>query len=97
MDEIPPIFAEATMGTRSDRDDAQREIGEIVICPSYVRQQAKRAGEALRRELSRVIVHGMLHLFGYDHAAPSDAEQMFALQERIVVGGDRDAVGNSKT
>ncbi|MDO8599267.1 MAG: rRNA maturation RNase YbeY [bacterium] len=60
------------------------DLGEIVLCPAYVRQQAKRAGEPFRRELTRVLVHGTLHLLGHDHATPRDAERMFALQEHIV-------------
>lgn len=57
---------------------------EIIICPSYVRRQAERAGESFTRELTRVLIHGTLHLFGYDHAKPKDAERMFTLQEGIV-------------
>jgi rRNA maturation RNase YbeY len=44
-----------------------------------------------------MIVHGTLHLFGYDHATPSDAERMFSLQERILHHGDRGAVRISRT
>jgi rRNA maturation RNase YbeY len=60
------------------------DLGELVVCPSYVKQQAKRAGEPFRRELTRVLVHGTLHLLGHDHATPSDAERMFHMQEQLV-------------
>ncbi|MDO8622571.1 MAG: rRNA maturation RNase YbeY [bacterium] len=60
------------------------DFGELVICPSYVNAQAKRAGEPFRRELTRVLVHGTLHLLGHDHATPREAEKMFAVQERLV-------------
>lgn len=60
------------------------ELGEIVICPAYVKAQAQRAGESFRRELTRVLIHGTLHLLGYDHARPRDAERMFGMQEEIV-------------
>ncbi len=73
------------------------DLGELVVCPAYVRRSADRAGEPFRRELSRMIVHGTLHLFGYDHATPSDAERMFSLQERILHHGDRGAVRISRT
>ncbi|MBI2482723.1 rRNA maturation RNase YbeY [Candidatus Uhrbacteria bacterium] len=64
--------------------EGSEDFGEILICPSHVRAQAERAGEPFRRELLRVFVHGMLHLLGYDHATPSDAERMFGVQEEII-------------
>ncbi|MBI4434922.1 rRNA maturation RNase YbeY [Candidatus Uhrbacteria bacterium] len=60
------------------------DLGELILCPPYVRQQAARAGESFRRELTRVLVHGTLHLLGYDHRRPHEAEAMFHLQERLV-------------
>ncbi|MFH1099119.1 MAG: rRNA maturation RNase YbeY, partial [Candidatus Uhrbacteria bacterium] len=60
------------------------ELGEIIICPAIVRQNARRAGEPFRRELLRVLVHGTLHLCGYDHATARGAKQMFKVQETIV-------------
>lgn len=60
------------------------ELGELIMCPSYVKAQAKRAGEPFRRELTRVLVHGTLHLLGHDHATPREAERMFGMQEEIV-------------
>ncbi|MBI4433316.1 rRNA maturation RNase YbeY [Candidatus Uhrbacteria bacterium] len=63
---------------------APESFGEILICPAYVRQQAKKAKEPVRREMVRVFVHGVLHLLGYDHAVPEDAERMFRIQEAVV-------------
>lgn len=60
------------------------DLGELVVCPSHVRANAKRAGEPFRRELARVLVHGTLHLLGYDHRAPQGAETMFSIQEGLV-------------
>ncbi len=60
------------------------DLGELIVCPPYVRQQAKRSGEPVRRALARVLIHGTLHLLGYDHANPQDAARMFALQEQIL-------------
>ncbi len=70
--------------TRNKSKGQISKFGELVLCPSYVRRQAARAGEPFRRELTRVLVHGMLHLLGYDHRRPREAEEMFRLQERIV-------------
>lgn len=60
------------------------ELGELVVCPDRVKRQAEQSGEPFRRELTRVLVHGTLHLLGYDHATPREAERMFGMQERLV-------------
>ena len=41
--------------------------GEVVICPAQVKQNARRFKEKFSQELQRVLVHGLLHLLGYDH------------------------------
>ena len=41
--------------------------GEIVICPEKVKENAKKYGLSFKEELVRCLVHGMLHLSGYDH------------------------------
>lgn len=61
------------------------EIEEVVICPEQVQANALESGESFRRELARVLVHGILHLSGYDHEKKkSEAEIMFALQEKYL-------------
>lgn len=42
-------------------------LGEVVICPSQVKKDAKKYGLTFGKELARVLVHGVLHLLGYDH------------------------------
>lgn len=42
-------------------------LGEIIICPRQVKENAKRFGEGFKKELARVLIHGILHLLGYDH------------------------------
>lgn len=43
------------------------KLGEIVICLREVKKNAKRFGSAFEKELARVLIHGILHLLGYDH------------------------------
>ena len=45
----------------------RRELGEIIICPRVVRRNAKRFNSTFKKEMARVLIHGALHLFGYDH------------------------------
>jgi rRNA maturation RNase YbeY len=42
-------------------------LGEIVICLREVKKNAKKFGETFEKELARVLIHGILHLLGYDH------------------------------
>lgn len=51
-------------------------MGDVVICPAYVRTQAEQAGVSFDDELSLMVVHGLLHLLGYDHQDDAQAEAM---------------------
>lgn len=44
-----------------------KNFGEIVICPQIVVKNAERFGETFKRELARVLIHGILHILGYNH------------------------------
>lgn len=60
------------------------ELGDIFINRNRVHQQAKDYGHSIKREFVFLFVHGLLHLFGYDHMNKADEKKMFALQEKIV-------------
>lgn len=59
-------------------------LGDIVISVPQVARQAEKAGKTLRQELALMLVHGTLHLLGYDHETLKDEKKMFALQKRIL-------------
>ncbi|GAB3679202.1 rRNA maturation RNase YbeY [Saccharopolyspora tripterygii] len=59
-------------------------LGDIVLCPAFARDQAKKAGHSTLDELHLLTVHGVLHLLGYDHAEPEEEREMFGLQNRIL-------------
>lgn len=58
--------------------------GDIFISVPQIKRQAKQFGVSYREEFCRMLVHGTLHLFGYDHIEERDAKKMFGLQERFV-------------
>lgn len=64
--------------------DNYRLLGDIYICDKKVFGQAKEYGHSVKRELSFLAVHGLLHLLGYDHMKPEDEKVMFGLQEEIL-------------
>ncbi len=52
-------------------------LGEIIICPHTVKKNAKEFNSSFKKELARVLIHGILHLLGYDH------EKSQALAEKM--------------
>ncbi|MBM3136769.1 MAG: rRNA maturation RNase YbeY [Chloroflexi bacterium] len=67
-----------------DPETGEVYLGDVVISLPKVRVQAKQAGHAVRDELALLIVHGILHLNGYDHADQKAEKEMFALQDEIL-------------
>jgi probable rRNA maturation factor len=57
-------------------------LGEIVIAPEVAWSQARRWRISPEREMRKLLVHGLLHLLGYDHE--TDAGAMFQLQRRLL-------------
>ncbi len=55
--------------------------GDILVCLPVAEKQARRAGHSLERELLLLVIHGLLHLKGFDHE--TDAGEMLALQKRL--------------
>lgn len=59
-------------------------LGEIIISIPQAQKQAKQKGYPLKRELSELFIHGILHLAGYDDEKKKDYERMMKKQEEIV-------------
>ncbi len=61
-----------------------RYLGDIVISLDRAQEQAESVGGTLHQELQLLIVHGTLHLLGYDHAEPREKAQMWEVQRTIL-------------
>jgi len=59
-------------------------IGDIFVSMDKVEEQAEYLGHSYERELGFLVVHGFLHLNGYDHMEPEDEKVMFKLQADIL-------------
>lgn len=59
-------------------------LGDLFISIDKVQEQAKFLGHSVERELGFLVVHGFLHLNGYDHEKAEDEEEMFNLQREIL-------------
>lgn len=61
-------------------------LGDIVISAEKVLEQAEEYGHSVKREYAFLIVHSILHLTGYDHMVPEEAEWMEQRQRQILEG-----------
>ena len=59
-------------------------IGELFISIDKAAEQAEEYGHSLKREYGWLVVHGFLHINGYDHYTPEEEAEMFGLQEEIL-------------
>ena len=64
--------------------DQMIELGDIFINRNKVLSQALEYDHSVAREFVFLFVHGLLHLFGYDHMNIEDEKKMFALQKKII-------------
>ncbi|MDD5397070.1 MAG: rRNA maturation RNase YbeY [Candidatus Moranbacteria bacterium] len=53
-------------------------LGELIVCPEYIRKNAQEDGESLEYALTYIVSHGILHLLGFDHG-----KKMFDLQRKV--------------
>lgn len=59
-------------------------LGEIYVSIPKMKEQAKEYGHSEKRELSFLVIHGLLHLLGYDHMTEKDEKEMFSLQKEVL-------------
>ena len=65
--------------------DFKDECSEIIICPKVVKENAADSKLSFKKELSKVLIHGVLHALGYDHEiSPAEEARMFARQEHYM-------------
>ncbi len=78
------VLSFASADLRADDGRKALRAGDVFVAPAFVRRDAARIGVEYPRQLGRVVVHGVLHLMGFDHALPAEEKRMFALQEKAL-------------
>lgn len=58
-------------------------LGQIVICPQVVKKNAKKYDLTFKKESARVLIHGVLHLLGYDHEKDEQLAEKMRKKEEI--------------
>lgn len=72
---------------RAPADDEEPPLGvlgDIVLCPQVTSRQAAEHGRSAEAEAEYLLIHGLLHLLGHDHAEPGEKAIMFGLKDRIL-------------
>jgi len=60
-------------------------MGDIVLCAPIVEKEAAEQGKSLEAHYAHLVIHGILHLQGYDHETDADARTMEHLESQIVI------------
>ena len=61
-------------------------LGDLVICRQVVEREAQEQDKPLMAHWAHMVVHGSLHLLGYDHIEDNEAEEMESLEAQIMTG-----------
>ena len=70
--------------SENDPETGHRYIGDVIISLPRAQEQAADAGHSLQAEVQLLVVHGLLHLLGQDHAEEEEKARMWATQSQIL-------------
>jgi probable rRNA maturation factor len=83
-----PVAPQVAMGHGRGKGKGQkppRLLGDVVISMQTAKRQAEEFGHSLRAEIARLLVHGILHLLGYDHERSVRDAAVMARRERAIL------------
>ena len=88
MDEMrPPADSE---------DPPEGLLGDIVLCPAVTSRQAAEHGRQPDEEAEYLLVHGLLHLLGFDHADEAEKAEMFDCKDKLLAAWVEEQAGRSE-
>jgi probable rRNA maturation factor len=70
--------------TETDPETERRYFGDVIISSARASQQAAQRGHAVEAEIQLLVVHGVLHLLGHDHAETLEKDRMWAAQAKAL-------------
>ncbi len=73
-----PLDADEALAAPGPADGPPLHLGDVVICPEVARAQAPEHCGSEEAELSLLVIHGVLHVLGHDHAEPDERDRMWA-------------------
>jgi probable rRNA maturation factor len=79
-----PFELPAGLAELGDAEMPHELLGDIVICAEVVEREAREQGKPAEAHWAHMVVHGVLHLLGYDHIDPDEASQMEGIEIEIL-------------
>lgn len=84
IDKVTDVISFALEDNGIIENQKMRMLGDIYVCIPRALEQAEAYGHSIKRELSFLCIHGLLHLLGYDHMKKEEEEVMFKRQELVL-------------
>jgi len=84
LDHDAPTDVLSFPAREADPETGRLYLGDIIISTQRAAEQAREAGHSLEAEAQLLVVHGVLHLLGYDHAEPGEKARMWDAQAEIL-------------
>lgn len=84
IDKVTDVISFAFEDEANINNKNVRVLGDIYISIPQMERQAKDYGHSIKRELSFLAIHGLLHLLGYNHENKEDEKIMFDLQRKLL-------------
>lgn len=84
IDRTTDVLSFALNDKEEDFEEEVNVLGDIFISIPKTREQAREYAHSVKRELSFLTIHGLLHLLGYDHMNKDDEAVMFGLQKEVL-------------
>ncbi|MDQ3940951.1 MAG: rRNA maturation RNase YbeY [Actinomycetota bacterium] len=82
------VLAFPMMEEDEEEIEGPQILGDVVVCAQVAQDNAAKAGHSLAEELDLLVVHGTLHLLGYDHQGDDDRAEMEGRQREILASFD---------
>lgn len=70
----------------ADEEDPGPLLGDVIVARETAAREAEEEGKSFDDHVAHLLVHGLLHLFGFDHETDAEAEEMEALEVEILAG-----------
>lgn len=84
VDKVTDVISFAFEDNEGITPDGLRILGEIYLCMDKAKEQAVEYGHSNKREICYLVIHGLLHLLGYDHEKEEDKKKMRTKEEEIL-------------
>jgi probable rRNA maturation factor len=82
---LTDVLSFSLLGKARAKPRTKNIFGEIIICPEEVLRNASKIKENFEKELARVLIHGILHLLGYDHVKKKKEAKLMEKKEEYYI------------